>query len=78
MIRAAHARSRARPDVTDSDNDGRGALIAGGSAMGAFTLLGLGAAAGWLDASVSLAGATFAIVVYVASLVHMHRKEDIQ
>lgn len=75
-MRVIPLRSRARPDVVDSD--GRVALIAGGSAMGAFVLLGLGVAAGWLEARVGLVGATFAIIVYVAALVHMHRKESVQ
>jgi hypothetical protein len=76
VIRAAHIQSPARRDGADTNC--RVALIAGGSAMGVFTLLGLGAATGWLEARVGLVGATMAIVVYVITLVHLHRKEEIQ
>jgi hypothetical protein len=68
-------RLRGRASLDGADRSCRVALIAGGSAMGAFVLVGLTSAAGWLEAPLGLVGATFAIVVYVASLVYIHRKE---
>lgn len=75
-MRAGHLRSRPRLDVADTDD--RAALLVGGAAMGAFALVGLGTAAGWLAAPAGLVGALLAIIVYVAALALTHSKEGIQ